>query len=210
MTSLNFPSGKESQDIPYLYWIPKLHKTPYKESYIAGSSTSSTKELSIYLTKILSEVKEGQHKYCETVYSRSGMNHMLILKNSKDLLDNLKSRSFSHVSSINIFHFSTLYSTLPHDKLKTGLKETIHKAFSHRNDGLKYVVLGYNSSYFSNKIQKGKTCYSEEQVISMLEFFIDNICVSFGGALFQQVVGISLGTNCAPLLAEFLQKLVKR
>jgi hypothetical protein len=31
-------------------------------------------------------------------------------------------------------------------------------------------VLGYNSTYFSNKIQKGKTCYSEEQVISMLEF----------------------------------------
>jgi hypothetical protein len=44
--------------------------------------------------------------------------------------------------------------------------------------------------------------YSEEQVISMLEFLIDNICVSFGGTLFQQVVGIPMGTNCAPLLAD--------
>jgi hypothetical protein len=35
-------------------------------------------------------------------------------------------------------------------------------------------VLGYNSTYFSNKVQKGKTSYSEEQVISMLEFLIDN------------------------------------
>ena len=52
----------------------------------------------------------------------------------------------------------------------------------------------------------------------MLEFLIDNIFVSFGGALFQQVVGIPMGMNCAPLLAdlslysyesEFLQKLVK-
>jgi hypothetical protein len=52
----------------------------------------------------------------------------------------------------------------------------------------------------------------------MLEFLIDNILVSFGGALFQQVVGIPMGTNCAPLLAdlflysyvsEFLQNLVK-
>jgi hypothetical protein len=41
-----------------------------------------------HLTKILSAVKEGQQKYCETVYSRSGINHMWILKNSKDLLDN--------------------------------------------------------------------------------------------------------------------------
>jgi hypothetical protein len=52
----------------------------------------------------------------------------------------------------------------------------------------------------------------------MLEFLIHNIFISFGWALFQQVVGISMGTNCAPLLAdlflysyesEFLQNLVK-
>ena len=63
------------------------------------------------------------------------------------------------------------------------------------NYGSKFVVLGYNSTYFSNKVQKGKTCYSEEQVISMLEFRIDNIFVSFGGTLFLQVVGILMGTN---------------
>jgi hypothetical protein len=74
MTFLNIPSGKESEDLPYLYWIPKLHKTPYKERYIAGSSICSTKELSIHLTKILSAVNEGQQKYCETVYSHSDIN----------------------------------------------------------------------------------------------------------------------------------------
>jgi hypothetical protein len=50
----------------------------------------------------------------------------------------------------------------------------------------------------------------------MLEFLIDNIFVSFGRTLFQQIVGIP--TGCASLLAdlflysyesEFLQKLVK-
>ena len=46
MISLNIPSGKESEDLPYLYWMPKLHKTPCKERYITGSSTCSTKELS--------------------------------------------------------------------------------------------------------------------------------------------------------------------
>ena len=55
-------------------------------------------------------------------------------------------------------------------------------------------------------------------MISKLEFIIDNIFVSFGGILLQQVVSISMGTNCTPLLAdlfvysyesEFLQKLVK-
>ena len=30
---------------------------------------------------------------------------------------------------------------------------------------------------------------------------MDNIYVRFGGQFFQQMVGIPMGTNCAPLLA---------
>jgi hypothetical protein len=58
---------------------------------------------------------------------------------------------------MNDLLLARISSSLPHDKLKTRLKETIHKAFSHRNYGSKFVVLGYNSTYFSNKVQKGKT-----------------------------------------------------
>ena len=72
--------------------------------------------------------------------------------------------------------------------------------------------------FMYSKKQNGKTCFTEEQVISMLKFLIDNTFVEFGGRLFQQIVGIPMGTNCAPLLAdlflfsyesEFLQTLVK-
>jgi hypothetical protein len=69
--------------------------------------------------------------------------HMWILKNSNDLLDNLRSRFFSHVSSINTFDFSTLYTTLPHDKLETRLKEIIHKAFSLHLCRIKLVSMRY-------------------------------------------------------------------
>ena len=52
----------------------------------------------------------------------------------------------------------------------------------------------------------------------MLEYLIDNIFVEFGGRIFQQTIGIPMGTNCAPLLAdlflysyeaEFVQSLLK-
>ena len=36
----------------------------------------------------------------------------------------------------------------------------------------------------------------------MLEFLVDNIFVVFGGKVFQQIVGIPMGTNCAPLPAD--------
>ena len=34
------------------------------------------------------------------------------------------------------------------------------------------------------------------------DFSIDNIFVLFGGRVFQQTIGIPMGTNCAPLLVD--------
>ena len=51
-------------------------------------------------------------------------------------------------------------------------------------------------SYSRNK-------YSEDDIIKMLEFLVDNIFVVFAGKVFQQTVGIQMGTNCAPLLVAF-------
>ena len=61
--------------------------------------------------------------------------------------------------------------------------------------------------------------YSEDDIIKMLEFLVDNIFVFFffAGKVFQQTVGIPMCTNCAPLLAniflylyeaEFIQPLL--
>ena len=36
----------------------------------------------------------------------------------------------------------------------------------------------------------------------MLEFLVDNFFVVSEGKVFQQIVGIPMGTNCAPLPAE--------
>ena len=132
---------------------------------------------------------------------------MWILKNSEEFLDYFKSRCFSQISSIKTFDFSTLYTTIPYVKLKNRLKEIIHNAFQHKNGSIGYtfITLGFHKAYFVNTCsdkQKGETCYTEEQVVSMLEFLIDNIFVEFGGRLFQQIVGIPMGTNCAPLLAD--------
>jgi hypothetical protein len=45
--------------------------------------------------------------------------------------------------------------------------------------------------------------YSEVEIIQMLEFLIDNIFVVVDERVFQHFVGISMGTNCAPMLADF-------
>ena len=43
----------------------------------------------------------------------------------------------------------------------------------------------------------------------MQEFLVDNIFVVFGGKVFQQTVGIPMGTNCATLLADIFLLLIR-
>ena len=129
-TSFGIETSDDDLDLPYIYWIPKMHKNPYKHRFIAGSSKCSNKPLSILLTKLLTHIKQGLQKYCETAYSKSGINQMWILKNSKELLEHLKSPTFNHVTSIKSFDSSTLYTTIPHKKLKERLTSIIRSAFS--------------------------------------------------------------------------------
>ena len=144
-----------------------------------------------------------------------------MLKNSKDLLNNLQSRSLHLVSSVKTYDFSTLYTTIPHSDLKSRLKDLISQCFLTKNGTrrYKYLVLGYNSSYFVKNHTDSTDKYTEVDIVKMLNFLIDNIFVEFGGQVFQQTVGIPMGTNCAPLLAdlylysyeaEFIQGLLKR
>ena len=58
-TALHFGvKDKENQDkVPTLYWLPKLHKNPYKARFIANSSSCITTELSKLLTSCLTAAK---------------------------------------------------------------------------------------------------------------------------------------------------------
>ena len=44
----------------------------------------------------------------------------------------------------------------------------------------------------------------------MLELLVGNIFVVFAGKVFQQIVGIPMGTNCAPLLADIFSTHMKQ
>ena len=80
-------------------------------------------------------------------------------------------------------------------------------------------MLGHEESYFVKERSDCKNKYTEDDIIKMLGFLVDNIFVVFAGKVFQQIVGIPMGTNCAPLLAdiflysyeaEFIQSLLSK
>ena len=113
------------------------------------------------------------------------------------------SPNFNHITNIKSFDFSTLYTNIPHDKLKSRLASIIRNSFIFKNGNrrYKYLVLGHGEVYFVKEHSDSKSKYTEDDIIKMLELLVD-IFVVFVGKVFQQIVGIPMGTNCAPLLAD--------
>ena len=197
--------SEEDKNLPYLYWTPKLHKVPFKHRFIAGSSKCTTKDLSCLLTKVLTTVKDGLIRYNNTKTSRNGVNSMWILKNSTSLLSSLDQLDVRTATSVQTYDFSTLYTSIPHNLLKSRITALIHNSFKRRNGSNRstHIKITSGKGYFIDTINPGgDNLYTADQICRMVEFLIDNIFVKFGGCLFRQVIGIPMGTNCAPLLAD--------
>ena len=128
---------------------------------------------------------------------------MWILINSQNLLETLNSRSQFVCNSIKPFDFSTFYITIPHKLLKSRIKELFSDAS--RDEQIPQVSLScywQRPSLLCQKLFKIYNEYKQDDIIQMLDFFIENKLVQFGGRVFQQTIGIPMCPNCVPLLAD--------
>ena len=66
MMSFGISLSDEDLDLPKLNWISKLHKSSYKQRYVASLAKCSTKHLSQILTRVPTAVNERLQKYCNT------------------------------------------------------------------------------------------------------------------------------------------------
>ena len=191
--------NEDQERLPTFYWLPKLHKKPYKARFIANSSSCTTTELSKLLTSCLTTIKNHVIKYCEKVYERSGKNLFWSIKNSCEVLNKLKSRGF-RASSLSTYDFSTLYTTLPHNLIKDKLVDLIERTF--QREGSLYIACNDRNAFFTSDAVRNHNLWSCQKVCEALTFLLDNIYIRFGSKLYRQIVGIPMGTNCAPLVAD--------
>ena len=203
--SVGLEMSEEDKNLPYLYWTPKLHKVPFKHCFIAGSSKCTTKDFQCLVTKVLTTVKDGLIRYNNTKTSRDGVNSMWIVKTSTSLWSSLDQLDVRTATSVQTYDFSTLYTSIPHNLLKSRITALIHNSFKRRNGSNRstHIKITSGKGYFIDTINPGgDNLYTADQICRMVEFLIDNIFVKFGGCLFRQVIGIPMGTNCVPLLAD--------
>ena len=68
--------------------------------------------------------------------------------------------------------------------------------------GSPYIACNDRNAFFNLEKPKKYHAWSCQNVYDALTFLLDNIFIRFGTKLYRHVVGIPLGTNCAPLVAH--------
>ena len=56
--------------------------------------------------------------------------------------------------------------------------------------------------FFASDVYNNHYLWSCQKVCDVLIYLLDNIVIRFGTKLYRQTIGIQMGTNCAPLVAD--------
>ena len=103
---------------------------------------------------------------------------------------------------MSTYDFCTLYTTLSHNLIKEKLINLIERTF-YKKEGKLYFACNDKKAFFTSTYHYRRYhLWSCQNVWGALLFLLDNIYIRFGTKLYRPIVGIPIGTNCAPLVAD--------
>ena len=104
------------QDLPVMYWIPKMHKNPVSFRFIIASPVCSIKPLSKDITSMFKLFYEKVKRFPTKGKVWSGIETFWTIQNSYPVISNIsKLNKTKAAKSMSTFDFSTLYTKIPHD-----------------------------------------------------------------------------------------------
>ena len=71
-----------------------------------------------------------------------------------------------------------------------------------QREGCLYIACNDKNAFFTSDAVRNHNLWSCQKVCEALTFLLDNIYIKFGSKLYRQIVGIPMGTYCAPLVAD--------
>ena len=209
--------------IPYLYATVKMHKVPKKFRFITAGCESLMSNPSIATSKCLKLLL----KFARTSYKYKIKyldNNIFIVDNREKVVTFLDDSNQMKTTnkSVTTWDFATLYTKIPHEKLKEKIGLFVRTIMGYVNidRGAQYVCYSKKSgnTYFSKSKSSSNVSYSADSLVRIINTVIDNAFVRYHGKIYRQKIGIPMGTNVAPYLAniflhiyehEYLSKLVE-
>ena len=208
----SFSRLPEFTKIPSIYMIPKFHKNPIKFRYIVASKSCSSKPISNAICKGLAKVRKERKNYCQKLEKYDGINRYWVVESNQPILDCVnKLNSTETAKSVTTYDFSNLYTSLPHEEILETISIMVDDVFRSREKKrlpLKLAVSKssktdklFHSAYWVSKPRPDTFFFTAESLKDSVKFLLDHTFFNFGGRVFQQKLGIPIGTDAGPELA---------
>ncbi len=142
---------------------------------------------------------ETHFAYNRKIRLYTGINRMWICQNNAEILKEIeKVNTRNGARNTESFDFSTLYTKINLQDLAEKLKNCIDIAFKGGNN--QKITVGRFQSKWGNS-SKGNS-YTKEEIFQMVDDIIFNAFFSVGDHVFRQKVGIPMGVDPAPFMAN--------
>jgi hypothetical protein len=195
--------------IPIIYWLPKMHKQPAKARFIAASADVLTTPLATCINDMLGFIKDELVRKDIQHIIKTGVKRCWFVDNHDKVCRWLKilPRTNDTTSrSIDSYDFSTMYTTLDLDDLVTSVHGAIQEAFQghlcllyHNKKNCRWI-----DTEADKKKQKPNHLYTADQITHLVRVLVQNTFIKNGSITKQQILGLPMGTNPAPHIADLV------
>ena len=199
--NFNLEVPSESNKLPHIYWLPKMHKDPIKFRFIIAAPNCSIKPLLQTITKIFKLFYRQIENYNAKSQFYSSVKTFWVIQNNENVIKAIqKINKRNSAKSINTFDFSTLYTKIPHEKLLDVLNEIVDFCF--QGGTHEKVSINSSNARWVSKIYRSKLRFSRNVIKDAIKYLMDNCFFTFGEKIFRQVIGIPMGSDPAPFMAN--------
>ena len=139
--------------------------------------------------------------YCKVIQKRTGISYYWSIDNSYEFIN--KIADIKTVHSIKTFDFSTLSINLPLDVIYDSLRSLIIKMFV--NSKSVAIMVNFYSKRVFRSNRSNYAGYREHTINTLLKalgLILFNTYIQSNGSIFKQILGIPMGGNASPFIAD--------
>ena len=206
-------------NLPFLFWLPKMHKSPPSHRFISAAGICSTRLASAVLSKLLACVHSTIRKLNDEILVRTGVRRYFVIQDANEAAvflsrwPRLKATTASEYRGLHTFDFSTMYTNIPLKDLCDKVDRVIDEAAAHLGETkyewmLEVDIWGRNVSQAKwteskqTSYKKRSKIFSVPDLKALMSFVVFNTFVCNRDSVLNQHLGIPMGTNSAPELAN--------
>ena len=181
-----------------------MHKNPIKFRYIVSCKDTSIKPIAQVSTQGLKLCQRQHMAYCKAIRNYTGINRFFIAENFPKISDDINHiNQKSKARSVETFDFTSLYTFILHTSLKSNLNWFVEIAYNGaRRHGQKYLSVYSKAAKWVTKHRETSCSFDKDSFIKVQNFLIDNAFFTIGEKSLRQTIGIPMGIDPAPFMAN--------